>query len=204
MSADLVVVVADGGIEQAIRGILDRPAALGIRPLIGLEFPKFKPLDGGAFAKGHEIAALYRDTHTHALVVFDLAFDRPAGTSAQKLEADLDARLSEVWGPRARCIVIEPELEAWVWSDSPHVATELGWDSLANLRRFLEGHGLWTPGTAKPADPKEAYLRAIRAKRIQQSNATFRQLAGRVSVSRCQDRAFNRLVQTLREWFPAA
>lgn len=201
MKGDLVVIVADGGIEQAIRGMLARPQALGIRPLVGVEFPKLRELDGGTFTRGHELAALYKDTHEHALIVFDLEWEGRPSNDPAVLESGVENGLAEEWGSRGRCVVIDPELEVWVWSDSPHVAETLGWSGMPELRRWLEGQRLWNPPDAKPADPKQAYLAAIKAKRVQRSNAQFKTLAEKVSFSRCQDRSFQRLVGILRGWF---
>jgi len=204
MKGDLVVVVADGGIEQAIRGMLTRPPALGIRPLKGLEFPKLKELDAGTYTRGHELAALYKDTHEHALIVFDLEWEGRPSDDPAFLERNVEDGLKAVWGARGRCVVIDPELEVWVWSDSPHVATGLGWGGMPALRQWLETKGLWNAADAKPDDPKGAYLAAIEAKKVQKSNANFRALAETVSFSRCHDRSFQRLGKILRGWFPQA
>jgi len=204
MKDDLVVVVADGGIEQAIRGMLARPQALRIRPLNGVVFPNLKELDAGTYTRGHELAALYKDTHQHALIVFDLDWEGRPSSNPSKLEDAVEKSLAAEWGPRGRCVVIDPELEVWVWSDSPHVAMSLGWDGMPELKQWLGSKGLWNAADPKPADPKEAYLAAIKAKRVQKSNANFRALAETVSLHRCKDRSFQRLGDILRGWFPQA
>lgn len=205
MNSDLVVVVADGGIEQAMRGILSRPQSIGIRSLRGVEYPKVHRLDQGVFHQGHELAAAYRRTHEHALLMLDLAWNGRPTNDAAEMSRLVEARLQGVWGDAGRCIVIDPELEVWVWSDSPHVADELGWGGEAGeLRPWLENQGLWSPQAAKPSQPREAYLRAIREKQIGRSNATFRAIAERVSLRRCRDAAFLRLLEILRAWFPSS
>jgi len=202
MKDDLVVVVADGGIEQAIRGMLARPQALRIRPLNGVVFPNLKELDAGTYTRGHELAELYKDTHQHALIVFDLDWEGRPSSNPSKLEDAVEKSLAAEWGPRGRCVVIDPELEVWVWSDSPHVAMSLGWEGMPELKQWLGSKGLWNAADPKPADPKEAYLAAIKAKRVQKSNANFRALAETVSLHRCKDRSFQRLGDILRGWFP--
>ena len=48
------------------------------------------------------------------------------------------------WEGRSKAIVIDPELEVWVWSRSPIVAEVLGWDTdIEALRRWLESEDLW-------------------------------------------------------------
>jgi len=101
-------------------------------------------------------------------------------------------------------IVLDPELEAWVWSDSPQVDRTLGWaERSPNLRTWLEEQQLWPADIPKPHDPKHAMERALRAVRKRRSPALLRQLAERVSLRRCSDPAFIRLKTTLQRWFPA-
>jgi len=201
MKSDLVVIAADGGIEQTIRGILTRPEALGIRPLQGVEYPKLHQLDHGAYAKGHELAASYRDTHEHALIVFDFDWEGRPADNAWRMTCEIEDKLEKIWGDNGRCVIIDPELEIWIWSDSPHVAKALGWNDMSELKRWLERQDLWAMGEPKPTDPKKAYSRAIREKKIPPSNAIFNELATNVSFNRCQDRSFLRLKKILRDWF---
>src|SRR5262249_54892756 len=65
--------------------------------------------------------------------------------------------LSSGWRTdRVVVIVIDPELEAWLWQDSPHVATALRFTQHPSLRQGLEAQGLWDATAAKPSDPKRA------------------------------------------------
>ena len=101
-------------------------------------------------------------------------------------------------------VVIDPELEAWVFSDSPHVDKVLGWTNRnPTLREALEQQKLWGPKDSKPADPKAALEWVLKtAGRRPISSAYFRNLARRVSTKRCQDRAFLRFRKLLQDWFP--
>ena len=48
--------------------------------------------------------------------------------------------------------VIDPELEAWVFSASPHVPDVIGWkQSRLPIRKALEVRNLWAAADAKPA-----------------------------------------------------
>ncbi|MCL2641325.1 MAG: hypothetical protein FWD53_10800 [Phycisphaerales bacterium] len=201
MKSDLAVIAADGGIERVIRGILNRPESLGIRPLQGVKYSAFRPLDHGAYSRGHELAAQYQNTHEHALLIFDFDWKGRPADDASEMTREVENKLAKIWGDNGRCVIIEPELEIWIWSDSPHVAKALGWDEMPELRRWLEQQKLWEAGSPKPADPKKAYLRAIREKKIPPSNAIFNELAMNISFNRCQDRSFLRLKKVLRDWF---
>ena len=72
----------------------------------------------------------------------------------------------------ADVVIIDPELEAWVWSDSPHVDESLGWKvTTPALRDWLRAEGLWEDGASKPRDPKEAMEAALRAVGIARSTS---------------------------------
>jgi hypothetical protein len=198
----LAVVVADKHIEQAVRGLLSRPEALAISP-VEVEVAVHPNRDPGCFHTGHEILSAYRGSCSHALVVFDRAWEGSPPGSALDLEHEVNERLRTKWGDRSRCIVIDPEVEIWVWSASPHVARELGWADLApGLREWLIEQDLWPANAPKPPDPKRAFDRTLRHVRQPRSSAIFRRLAERVSLTSCQDASFKRLVAALRAWFP--
>jgi hypothetical protein len=120
------------------------------------------------------------------------------------LESELERRLGEAgWGDRAAAVVISPELENWVWSDSPHVDQALGWDrTWGLLRHWLADKGHWEAGAAKPAKPKEAVELALFTARKPRSSSIYFGLAQLVSTDRCTDPAFLKLKRCLREWFP--
>jgi hypothetical protein len=199
---DLVVLAADGGIEQVMRGLLTRTQSLGIRQLEQVEYPKEKALDSRTFRDAALLANQYRTSHEHALVMLDRAWDLGTKLGGRgEMESSVEKDLEVVWGDRASCIVIEPELEVWIWSDSPHVARHLGWDNNEQLRQWLAETEYWGHGSSKPSDPKAAYKAAIYAKRVPHSNSIFRQLAEVVGLKHCQDPAFHKLRSTLQRWF---
>jgi len=119
------------------------------------------------------------------------------------LESEVEQRLSTAgWGDRAAVVVIEPELEAWVWSDTPHVDEALGWkDKRPSLREWLISEGFLAEDDTKPGRPKEAMEKALRLARKKRSSAVYGQLAKRVSFQRCTDPSFLRLRQVLAGWF---
>jgi hypothetical protein len=199
---DLVVVVADKDIEQALLGLLSRRQAIGIRPIVSgiLQHDLHDP---GCYETGHELLALYADSWRHALVIFDLAWEGAPGRDRWTLQRKVESRLRDAWADRARCIVIDPEVENWVWSDSPHVPAALGWEGRRDrLRGWLESEGLWPGNLSKPPDPKMAFRRALREAQLPVSASVFRKLAEKVSFRRCADQAFLDLLTVLRGWFP--
>lgn len=198
---DLVCIVADKEMEAAVDGILRRPQALRTREF-SFEILRHPRHDPGCFYAAQELLAGYREKAAHGLVLLDRAWDGvPKGTGRE-----LEAQVEREWAPEiqawAKTVVIDPELEVWVFSDSPHVAAVLNWPSdTADLRAALEGAGLWTADTPKPADPKAAVEWTRRRTRLARSSSLYRTLAARVSFDRCNDQSFERLVHLLRGWF---
>jgi hypothetical protein len=200
---DLVVLVADKNQKAALDGLLSRPEALGIRPL-SFDVFSHPRRDPGCFFEAPEFLIELRTQYSHALVLLDQEWaGAPLGGAAQT-EDDLRLRLGRAglqeW---AEVVVINPELEVWVWSDSPTVAQCLGWPARsAELRPWLERQGLWRKGSPKPSAPKAAVETTLRLAGRQRSSALFRQLASRVSLRRCSDPSLARLLSILRSWFP--
>jgi hypothetical protein len=203
VTLDLVVVAPDKDIEQACLGLFGRHRSLRIRP-IRSEVLVHPLRDPGCYRTGHELLIPMSREARHALVIFDRAWDGAPGESSERIATRVEERLRPVWADRARCVVIDPEVDVWLWSDSPHVADVLGWfRRRRQLRRHLEEAGVWESGAAKPSDPKRAIDLALRKAGVVPSSAIFRRVAERVSLERCTDPSFRKLTGILRSWFPA-
>ena len=200
---DLVCLVADKNMEAAVSGLLARPEALGIRA-ITTEMIVHPRRDPGCFHESVQLLRGYRASATHALVILDFAWDGVPAPSGADVERLLEEKLRrEGMATWSSSVVIDPELEVWVFSDSPHVASVLGWAGRApDLRLALEERSLWEKGASKPTAPKEALEWALREMRRPRSSSIYRELAMRVSTRHCQDRSFLRLRYQLRGWFP--
>lgn len=199
---DLICLVADKDTQEALQALLQRPEALDIRPPAFDVFPHPEK-DPGCCHHGVDFLRPFATRYRHALLVFDFEGCGREGKTSSKLEQDLQTDLSRNgWDDRARVIVLEPELEVWVWSDSPEVDAILGWSGrFPGLRDWLEQERWLEAGSAKPERPKEAMEAALREARKPRSSATFRKLAETVSFQRCQDQKFLRLKQVLHHWF---
>lgn len=97
-------------------------------------------------------------------------------------------------------IAIAPELEAWVLQDNPNVAQALRFRQ-GSLKDWLVQRGLWDAGM-KPNDPKKAIEKMLKYTRTPRSSAICKQIASKISVKFCQDRAFCLLRDKLQQWFP--
>lgn len=202
MSIDLVVLVPDASIEQAVRGLLSRPAAVGIRPLGSVKVLVHPNRDPGVFGTAHTLLESFATDAEFALIILDHAWEGSPHPSASEIAKAIESKCRKDWGDRVRCICIDPEVEVWVWSNSPHVAAILGWNSNAELTAWLRERGLWPDAVSKPPDPKAAFEMATKNKKVVPSSALFFELASKVSFERCQDASFRELLSTLRQWFP--
>ena len=130
---------------------------------------------------------------------------KDSSQSGQLEEIASSALLRNGWGDRAAAIVLDPELEKWVFSDSPEVDAALGWKGKnPSLRKWLESKEYLVPGQLKPARPKDAMEAALRHVRMPRSSSIYGRLAECVSIGRCTDGAFQKLKLTLQTWFPIA
>ena len=125
------------------------------------------------------------------------------GLSVEQIEEKIQDDLNKNgWEGRSAVIVINPELEIWVWAQSPHVPRLLGmdWEGIKNLGHQM---GYWQEDETKPSRPKELFVEVLRRTKTKYSAALFRQLAGQVSLDTCQDDSFRRFREILQAWFPA-
>lgn len=200
---DLVLLVADRSQQAGIDALLQyRFQNLGIRKL------NYKSLLNPYHdcAKNQQIVEILRPfiaDAQYALVVMDYEGSGREGKPTE-IEEDIKATLEKNgWKNRVEVIVIEPELEIWVWGDSPHVDDVLGWRGhVPGLRKWLELQEWWESNSPKPKRPKEALESALREVRMPRSSATYKNLAEKVGLERCRDTSFLRLNGILRNWFP--
>jgi hypothetical protein len=188
--------------EFAVRGLLSRHEALAVRPL-NARILKHPHRDPGCRVRGAELLRNYVGKYHHALLMFDREGSGCEARSREELEAEQETALRRFgWGDNAAAVVIDPELEIWVWSDSPHVDRALGWsDRTHPVREWLRDRGFFREGQAKPSRPKEAMQAALREARRPPSSALFQELAQQVSFQRCRDAAFLKLKRVLQQWF---
>jgi len=199
---DLAILVPDKNMEAAVKGILTRPQALGIDPI---DFRVYIHIgrDPGCYRHGHEFLRPMAGSHRHALIMLDRMGCGQDAMERRDIENEIENNLVRSgWEDRAAAIVIDPELEAWVWSRSPAVAACLGWASgSSEMRRWLAGKGLWAEHALKPTDPKLAVEQVMYHVRKRRSSAVYEQLGQKISFQRCMDPAFQKFKKTLQKWF---
>lgn len=202
---DLLILTADNNCRFALSGILTRTRSLRIRKITA-DFHVHPGKDPGTLRGAHEFLRPFARSHRHALVVMDREGSGKEEASREELEAEIERALSRAgWDNRGKAIVIDPELEIWVWNDSTHVDEILGWSAESpGLRPWLQQQEFWTGPSSKPNRPKEALEAALRHVRLPRSSAIYKNLAEKVGLSRCTDPSFEKLRKTLQDWFPAS
>jgi len=123
-----------------------------------------------------------------------------ATPSAQHLEDRLDAELAADWGDNGKAIVVDPEVDVWMWGAESHIRRTVSWQDHVGIREWLVQRGFDFDGS-KPRRPKEAIEAVLRHACVPYSSAHYRAIAQRVSLARCEDRAFQRLRACLVSWF---
>lgn len=216
---ELIAIVADLDAENAIQALLARDRAIGIRPIRNPRVQRsIGAHDAGCYKAAHHLARQFADRAEYLIVLFDRHGSGAKDKSASDIEQEVQERLDTAgWRDRSAVVVFDPELEAWLWTGSPHTARTLGWPSLDELHHWLHdplrvarnshivpaGSPVWPPEQKKPADPKEAYLLSLKRMRLSRSAVHFEEIANKASFKGCRDEAFGRFLEILRCWFSA-
>lgn len=203
VTRELIFLLADKGMEQVITGFLGRQkfhqslgcAQFDFNPRLDLIVSTVE--DPGMFKYASKLLRRYEKSHKRAVVVVDADWTGSPGAVA--IRERLETSLSSCWKEFA-VIVIEPELEAWVMSQNPHLAGIFRCPD--NYRQILQDAGYWPAGVAKPPRPKEALEHLQKRHRVRGFKADFGRLAAVMSVKYCQDPAFIQLRNQLCAWFP--
>ncbi len=205
----LLFLVADKNMEYTLRGFFERknwgrivgcdPFAFDVNRDIRVAVGQHDP---GLFTRANELLRPFRSKYKHVVVMVDAEWDGSPGVDniRSRLREHI---ISAGWGDDGGLsLVLDPEIDVWLWSDSPHAATAMGWSGPEELRSALEAEKLLAPGDAKPERPKEAAEWALRRRGKPRSSAIYRRIAGTVSLNRCRDPVLHELLDALRTWFP--
>lgn len=197
---DLVVLAPDKNTEAAMKALLEhRRDALGLRP-ITFDIFVHPRRDPGVYNEAEEFLRPLQSQYLYALVLFDFAFDG-APPDARTAQNEVQEKLNRSgWEGKSAVVVIDPELEIWIFADSAHVIQELADGNRALFEGVIANYGTM-PNTPKPQKPKEAMEELLRRIRRPRSSAIYGALANRVSLKGCTDPAFARLREILQGWF---
>lgn len=209
---DCLFLVADKNMEGMIKGFFSREnfhLSLGCG---NFDFNSKHDLkvahgqnDPGLYTRAGELLQPYASEYRHVVVIVDAEWDGSPG--AELIQKRMNEHLELAgWAKDKGCaVVIDPELENWVWQDNPHVCESIEFNkTFSELRTKLEMAGFWDAGSVKPIRPKEAFEWALRNSKKARSSAIYQQLASGVSTKNCSDISFGKLRTALQVWFPLA
>jgi hypothetical protein len=201
---DLIVAVADSDQEKIMEALLPRLQVSSGTRSFNFDILKNPEKDSGSFNISHELLRPLINQYSFALVIFDY---EGCGVEEQQTVAQVEAHVESLlgangWNQRNAVAVVNPEIENWVWLDNPHVHTAINWNNQQSLYDWARQSGKINQGAHKPQRPKEAFLDALYVCDTPKSSAIYKQIATRVSYKNCTDPAFNKVISTLKGWFP--
>lgn len=198
----IVILVADSNIKGCLDGLLQRlPMVFDLAPYT-YEIFSHPQRDPGCRIDSTAFLRRFKDNTGYALVVFDKEGCGKELSSRTELEEDIEKSLSiSGWDDRAKVIVIDPELENWVWIKSPRLAQIINWESIENLYNWIENNGFTLDERHKPLHPKEAFEKALYTSRKRRSSSIYTEIASQVSFRECTDQSFNKLINCMKFWF---
>lgn len=200
---DIIILVADGCQEKLIEGLLPRiPNSSNTKPFT-YDIYKHPEHDSGCCNDSQEILRPFINQYRYAIVILDYeGCGHESNKSCQEVEQIIEGKLrSNGWEGRNVAIVVNPEIENWVWINSQHVEAAIGWNSDQSLYDWSRTSGFLAQGDSKPIRPKETFEKALKKSNTSKSSAIFKKISTKVSYKKCEDEAFKKLLSKLIEWF---
>ena len=205
---DLLVFLADADAQAFMQGILEKPRALGIRP-ISFDIERHPQKDPGMVANGPELTRLYKGDYERVLLMFDFhGSGRDQRETFIELSAQMQARLdSFTWTGKSSVTILVPELECWCWYCEK--AMRKHYDITE------ETMALWTSQQARKLDmsiddlkrlqPKELFEYVVKVRlRRTISPRDFHEIGRLASIpALLASDSFQTVVSALRGWFPS-
>ncbi len=200
---DLIVTVADGHQEKVMEALLPRIPIASQTSGFSFDIIKNPGKDSGSYNDSHELLRPFINQYRYALALFDFEGTGVENLSPEQIETNVRELLNNNgWLNRNAVIVIQPELENWMWMDNPNVAQAIGWEKEISLYEWAKQEGLIREGRSKPDRPKEVMEKALRLSGTPLSASIYGKIAGKVSYNRCEDISFRQLIQQIKNWFP--
>jgi hypothetical protein len=199
---DLIVLVADLNMRDCIEGLIPKlPRVLNVSAF-SYDIFVHSNRDPGCRTQSAAFLASFQNKYRFGLVIFDKEGCGNESLSRSGLETEVETSLSRTgWGERAKVIVIDPELENWIWVRSTQLAEIINWENIDSLYQWLSDRGYLTAESPKPKHPKEAFEAALYISKKRRSSSIYKQIASRVSFKNCTDPSFLKFMQCMGDWF---
>lgn len=200
---DLIILVADLDIENVMQGLLPRLThVLGTRDF-SFDIKRHPYRDPGCMTGSADFLRPFIHQYCHALVCFDKEGSGQEKNSRSEIEIQVETELiNSGWTEEnIAAIAIEPELETWMWINSPKVSEALGWNGAQQLYDWLKENEWLEHGEEKPKRPKEAMEAVLKKTKKARSASIYRNIATNASFRNCKDKAFLKTIALLKKWF---
>jgi hypothetical protein len=201
---DLIVLADDKSMKLVMEALLGRAVHLRLRA-ISFDAVAHPENDPGIRLRAHNFLRSQLRNYGYAIAICDRSGSGRENLSREKIEERIEAGLqANGWENRAIAIVIDPELENWMWGDWNVSSEALRWVDAHGLREWLIEQDLLSSGRAKPKDPKRALKCAAKCSGKRWSSSIHQQIAAQARIDGCTDPAFLKLRSNLQNWFPIA
>lgn len=204
---DLLVYVADADALAFMKAVLERPPALGIRP-IGFGIERHPMRDSGMVQSGAELTRMKKGKYHKALLMWDHhGSGRDHRQAPEAVEEEIRNKLDAfTWRGNSAVTILVPELEQWLWFCENAVASycKVTVNQLTQWQNERAQKLGVTPEALKAGQPKELFEHVMRDRLGRTiSPRDFEEIGKRASITRLLECAsFLAIAQTLRGWFP--
>jgi hypothetical protein len=200
---DLLAIVEGKDDAAVLRAVLIRPRDLGIRSITF----HTEQRASGMIARGPELAREQRREFRYVLCLWDHQGSGQEAKPPSRVQGEVQARLNRnTLKGCSKALVIDPELEVWLWQDLAAIAQVLGVEDSA-LQGWLaewrdEQFPTLTVEEVLLRQPKEAFEQVIRRAGLKPAAALRERVAAAADLHQwAQESSFRLLRRTLRRWF---
>ncbi len=199
---DILVLTADKDAELMLKALLDRlPRSEKIREF-NFDIITHPKRDPGVVNQSVEYVRPYIKDYRFLLVFFDHEGSGKEKKAKLELELQIEKELdSNGWQDRNACIILEPELESWLWVNKTHLHQIMDWEHQEDVYQWIKTKG-FSCINSKPVRPKEAFESALKYQKIPRSSSLYVTLAEKADYLDCIDTSFTKFINTIRNWIP--
>jgi len=204
---DLLAFVADADLLAVMEEVLARPAELGAGAFT-FKVDRHTGRDPGMVKDGPELVRMRKAEAERCVLIWD---HQGSGWEARHTASESRIRIIDklerfTWKDCSDALVLEPELEEWLWRDPPSIARHLEVEP-ANFDAWVDafaGKQRLSATTAKTTCPKELLYHVFKSRWNRQPRpGDYRAIAKLADLSGWGHSAsFSSLLGVLVRWFP--
>lgn len=158
--------------------------------------------DPGIYNASDDFLKPFSDKFDFAMVMLDYKGCGKENKSTDEIARDIREKLDKSgWESRSSVIVINPELENWIWVNESRIQDAISWELETGIYEWLHRNNLKRHDVTKPDNPKEAFEAALKLCHTPRSSSIYYQISSRSSYKDCQDVSFRNMISQLKTWF---